>query len=431
MPHPSHMQDPGKWIYSLIKELYPICRSITGDGVRRTLNTLGKHIQLNLLEVATGTPVFDWTVPKEWNIRDAWIKNSIGQRLIDFNNSNLHVVNYSIPVHASMSLKELRPHLHTLPDYPDRIPYRTSYYNETWGFCLTHDQLTNLPEDEYEVCIEATLEDGHLTYGEYLIKGESEEEILISSHVCHPSLCNDNLSGVCVATALAKWMAAEPRRYSYRFLFAPGTIGAITWLARNQESVKSLRHGLILTSVGDDGCLTYKRSRRGNAEVDRAVEHILGYYTTDYKVEDFSPYGYDERQFGSPGFNLPVGRLSRSPFGTYSEYHTSADNLEFVHPQSLGDTFDKLVKVVQILENNRRYINLFPYCEPQLGRRGLYQAIGDEELAMLWVLNMSDGHSDLLAIAERASIPFAKIQLAAVKLEAHKLIKRFDDQAVS
>jgi len=324
------MAKVGQEIYALIVELFPICRSITGDGVRKTLNIVSKHLPLEIHEVPTGTQVFDWTVPKEWNIRDAYVKNSRGEKIIDFQKSNLHVLNYSVPIRKTLRLDELNEHLFTLPDHPDWIPYKTSYYKENWGFCLAHNQLQGLDDENYEVVIDSTLGDGHLTYGEYLIPGKSKDEILISTHVCHPSLANDNLSGVCTAAFLAKHLSDLELKYTYRFLFIPGTIGAITWLAVNKERTNKIRHGLVLTGVGDSGKLTYKKSRQGNALIDRAAQHVLKHSGDEYSIREFSPYGYDERQYCSPGFNLPVGRLSRTPYGEYPEYHTSADNPGFV-----------------------------------------------------------------------------------------------------
>jgi len=324
-------------MYGLIAELYPICRSITGDGLRQTLRQLQSRIPLELREVPTGTQVFDWAVPKEWNVREAYVKNSRDQRVIDFQKSNLHIVNYSMPVNRRMSLAELKGHLFTLPEHPDWVPYRTSYYKESWGFCLTQRELEALKDEEYEVFIDSSLEAGHLTYGECFLPGESGDEVLISTHVCHPSLCNDNLSGIALSVALAQTIASVPHRYSYRFLFIPGTIGAITWLARNEDKLGFIKHGLVLTGIGDSGNLHYKKSRRGTAEIDRAFAHVLQHSGKQHRILEFSPYGYDERQYCSPGINLPVGRLSRTPHGTFPEYHTSADNLEFVHPDQLAD----------------------------------------------------------------------------------------------
>jgi aminopeptidase-like protein len=412
----------GRRLYDYIADLYPLCRSLTGEGLRETLRRLQRLVPLTLHEVATGTPAFDWIVPKEWNIRDAWVKNARGARVIDFQRSNLHVVSYSVPVRRRMSLAELRPHLHTLPDRPDWIPYRASFYDETWGFCLSQRDLDAMDDSEYEVCIDASLEPGSLTYGEYHLPGESTNEILVSCHVCHPSLANDNLSGIAVAAALARHLSKLSRRHSYRFLFLPGTIGPIVWLARNEALVPRIRHGLVLVCLGDSGPLTYKKSRRGDAVIDRAATHVLR-YAGDHEVEEFSPYGYAERQYCSPGFNLPVGRLSRTPHGRFPEYHTSADNLDFVRPEHLASSFRACLAVFDVLENDRTYINLNPKCEPQLGKYGLYAEIGDNEMAMLWVLNLSDGRHSLLDIAERAGLRFEAVRIAADLLREHSLLK--------
>ncbi len=423
------MNTNGLAMHDLITRLYPICRSITGDGVRETLRILREQIPLDLHEVPSGTKVFDWTVPKEWNVQDAWIKNSVGERLVDFQNLNLHVISYSSPIQRRMKLAELRNHLFTVPAHPEWVPYRTSYYDENWGFCLSENQLHDLNEDEeYDVCIDSSFVDGHLTYGELLLKGEEAAEVLTSCHVCHPSLANDNLSGIALAVELAKRLARSAHRYSYRFLFVPGTIGSITWLARNETVVPRIRHGLVLTCVGDAGNIAYKRSRRGNAEIDRAFAHILKHSGEPHQVIDFSPFGYDERQYCSPGFNLPVGCLMRSRHGDFPEYHTSADNLEFVRAEALADSFAKCNAVFDLLEHNRAYLNQRPKGEPQLGRRGLYSAHGNDseskqrELALLWVLNLSDGEHSLLDIAERSGLPFAAIKEAAGALAATELL---------
>lgn len=419
----------GREMYALIETLFPICRSITGDGVRDTLAELETHIGLDVHEVPTGTAVLDWTIPKEWNIRDAYIAGPDGERLVDFADSNLHVVSYSVPVQERMTLDQLRPHLHTLPEHPDWIPYRTSYYRESWGFCLSERQLARFRADvEYEVVIDSSLEDGSLTYAEHVMPGRTDEEVLISTHICHPSLANDNLSGVAVATWLAKSLVSQNLRYTYRFLFIPGTIGSITWLALNREAVNRIRHGLVITGVGDPGPVTYKRSRQGDALIDRAVSLVLQQHAPGSSIEAFEPYGYDERQYCSPGPNLPVGRLSRTPFGYYPEYHTSADDLDLVTPESLADSFEKIRAVFAVLENNRSYRNLNPWGEPQLGRRGLYQGIAGEnelpgyELALLWVLNLSDGSHSLLDVAERAGMPFSVVRRAAEALQEAELL---------
>jgi aminopeptidase-like protein len=418
----------GEEIHALIAELYPICRSITGNGFRHTMEILQRYMPLVLHEVPSGTQVFDWTVPREWNIRDAYVKNARGDRVIDFRQSNLHVLNYSTPVHQVMALKDLKEHLATLPDHPDWIPYRTSYYRENWGFCLRHRDYLGLEEGEYEVLIDSSLEDGALTYGECYVPGREESEILISTHACHPSLANDNLSGVALTALLARQIAASPRRHSYRFLFIPGTIGAIAWLARNENRISRIQHGMVLTGLGDAGNLTYKKSRRGDAEIDRAAVHVLKNRGQACDILDFDPYGYDERQYCSPGFDLPVGRLSRTPYGTYPEYHTSADDLAFVQPESLADSFTGLTEILHVLECNRAYRNVNPKCELQLGRRGLYGSTGGHgggpgrELALLWVLNLSDGRHTLLDIAERAGMEFRVIEEASGLLAEKQLL---------
>jgi aminopeptidase-like protein len=413
-------------MHALIAELYPICRSITGDGFRRTLRRLGDLLPMVLTEVASGTPVFDWTVPREWNIREAWIADAAGHRLVDFRDHSLHVVSYSVPIRTRMPLAELRPKLHSLPEQPEVIPYRTTYYAEDWGFCLSHRQLEALPDGEYEVCIDATLAPGHLTYGECVLPGATDDEILISVHSCHPSLANDNLAGMAVATFLAKRLAAAPRKHTVRFLFIPGTIGSITWLATHEREAGRIRHGLVLSCLGDAGPSTYKRSRRGDALVDRAAAHVLA-QAGPHRLLDFIPYGYDERQYCSPGFNLAVGCLTRTPNGQFPEYHTSADNLDFVHPDALEDSLLKCLRIVEILERDQVYLNLNPKCEPQLGRRGLYRATGGRhlpgfEMALLWVLNLSDGRHTLLDVAERAGVPFHVVLGAATALEGVGLL---------
>lgn len=418
----------GRAIYAFAEEAYPICRSITGDGVRQTLAILQRLIPLEVHEVATGTQVFDWTVPKEWNVREAWIKSPQGERVVDFRRHNLHLLGYSVPVHATMPLAELRDHLFTLPEQPDVIPYRTSYYKEQWGFCLPHRQLESLPEGEYEVLIDSRLEPGHLSWGELFLAGESEDTVLISAHVCHPSLANDNLSGLGVSAWLARTLSGLALRYSYRFLFLPGTIGAITWLARNEAAARRVRHGLVAANLGDRGRFHYKRSRRGTAEIDRAVIRVLGDAGEPFEVEDFLPFGYDERQYCSPGFDLPVGSLTRTPWGRYPEYHTSADNLDLIRPEHLGQSLRRYLEVVHLLETNRRYRNLNPKCEPQLGRRGLYRAIGgsdagrERELALLWVLNLSDGEHSLLDVADRSDTRYELVLEAAEALLAADLL---------
>jgi aminopeptidase-like protein len=431
MLNPAVTSEPssGERMHRLMAELYPICRSITGDGVRATLRIIRRRVPLEMHEVPSGTAVLDWTVPNEWNIRDAYIKNARGERIVDFRRSNLHVVNYSAPVRTRLRLAALRPRLHSLPEHPQWIPYRTTYYKEDWGFCLSDAQLQAMADEEYEVCIDSTLAPGHLTYGEYCVPGSTDDEVLVSCHTCHPSLANDNLSGMALATELAAYVAQQPRRYTYRFLFIPGTIGSITWLALNAERVPRVRHGLVVTCVGDGGRFTYKKSRRGDAEIDRAAAHVLKYLGRAHVVQDFVPYGYDERQYCSPGFNLAVGCLMRSPHGSFPEYHTSGDDLAFVQPHYLEESLAAYRAVVDVLEHNRVFLNQSPNGEPQLGKRGLYRAIGGDnhdsqrQMALLWALNLSDGANSLLDIAERAGIEFGVVQAAAAALERAGLLR--------
>ncbi|MBA2484588.1 MAG: DUF4910 domain-containing protein [Nitrospira sp.] len=412
----------GQTLHDFAAELYPLCRSITGEGVRNTFRLIQKRISLEMCEVPSGTQVFDWAVPLEWNVLDAYIKNRAGARIVDFKANNLHLMSYSTPIQKRMKLEELKPHLFTLPDHPEWIPYRTSYYQENWGFCLSHNDFVRLIDEEYDVVIDSTLQPGSLTYGESYLPGETADEILISCHVCHPSLCNDNLSGIVVAVMLAQAMALRQRRYSYRFLFIPGTIGSITWLARNEHIVSRIKHGLVLTGVGDAGGITYKRSRQGQAEIDRAMVHVLKHSGEAHHVINFFPYGYDERQYCSPGFDLPVGCFMRTPHSEYPEYHSSADNLDFVKADSLARSYTRCLEVLDLLECNRTYLNQNPKCEPQLGRRGLYRAIAGQqdkqlkELVLLWVLNLSDGHHTVLDIAERAEVPFRRVHTAVEAL---------------
>jgi len=451
----------GKNMHGLMVELFPICRSITGNGVRESLKILKKHIPLNISEVPSGTNVFDWTIPKEWNINDAYIKNSKGEKIIDFKKSNLHVLNYSSPINEKISLKELLPHLHSLPNQPNVIPYRTSYYKENWGFCLTHNQLIDLKDDEYEVVIDSTLENGSLTYAEFFIQGESNDEVLFSCYTCHPSMCNDNLSGVVLFTFLAKNLKNLSLKYSYRFLFIPETIGAITWLSKNEANLKKIKHGLVAYCVGDSGNSSYKKSRQGDAEIDQIVMDVLKNSGDEHKIVDFFPTGSDERQYCSPGFDLPVGALVRTFATDFSEYHTSADNTEFVKSEYLADTLSKYLKVIIKLEenfgkfkpnskekiikkmkkNDRIFLNLNPKCEPQLGKRKLYHDIGSQipsqggkkiinQFSLLWVLNYSDGFHYLSDIVKLSGYNIHEIENAAdelVKASLLKEIKNIDE----
>lgn len=419
----------GDEMYGLIQQLYPICRSITGPGTEATLTALQEQIPLSIERLPSGTQAFDWTIPREWNIRDAYVKDPSGRRVIDFKASNLHVVSYSRPVHKEVPLAELKAHVTTLPEHPDWIPYRTSYYSETWGFCAAHNVVNGLLDGMYEVCIDSSLEDGHLPYGEYLHPGASEEEVLFSTHICHPSLCNDNLSGIALTAMLARLLSQVETRYSYRFLFIPGTIGSIAWLSRNQHRAQLIKHGLVVTCVGDGGPFRYKRSRRGNAEIDRIVEHVLLHSGEEFSVDNFSPYGYDERQYCSPGFDLAVGSLTRSSHDQYPQYHTSADDLSLVSANNLVQSLALYLRVIAGLEVNESYVNTSPFCEPQLGRRGLYDQVGGLpdphafRMALLWVLNLSEGSQQLLSIAERSGLGIDLIAEAAEALESVGLLR--------
>jgi aminopeptidase-like protein len=418
----------GDELFALVERMYPTCRSITGDGVRETLRLVGERIPIDVFEVPSGTKVLDWTVPPEWNIRDAYIADAGGERVVDFNRSNLHVVNYSVPVRRTMSLEELRPYLHTLPDQPSLIPYRTSYYAETWGFCIAHEQLATMPEGSYDVVIDSTLAPGSLTYGELVVPGDDDREVLISTHICHPSLADDNLSGIAISTLLAAGLLRRDRpRHTYRFLFAPGTIGAITWLAEHRDVVARIVAGLTLTCLGDDHGFTYKRTERGGTLIDRAAEHVLARSARSHDVIDFFPYGYDERQYNSPGFRAPVGSLMRGRHGRFPEYHTSADDLSFVRPARLAESFAVLSEILDVVDRDRTYVNREPYGEPQLGSRGLYRALGgadiaDAQLAMLWVLNQSDGATSLIDISERSGIDLVTLAEVASVLALHGLL---------
>ncbi|GAB3237727.1 DUF4910 domain-containing protein [Hymenobacter seoulensis] len=422
---------PATAMYALLERLFPICRSITGNGVRQTLAVLQEYLpDLQIHEVPSGTPALDWKVPAEWNIRDAWVKNAAGERVIDFRQHNLHVMQYSTPVAGWFSRAELEEHLFSLPEQPSLIPYRTSYYQPNWGFCLSQHARDQLQDEYYEVCIDSTLDEaGALTYAELVVPGTTSEEVLFSCHCCHPSLANDNLSGLVTAVFLARELAQRPQRFTYRFVFAPGTIGAIVWLSQHAENLAAIRHGLVLALLGGPGNFTYKQSRRGTAAIDRTVALALRNSATPHAVRPWLPYGYDERQYCSPGFNLPVGCLSRTPFGEFPEYHTSADNLAFVRPEQLAESLHLLVTICEALESNRTYRNLSPYGEPQLGRRGLYKGIGggqegaDWQMALLWVLNLADGEHSLLDTAEQAGLPLPLLHKAATALEAAGLLQ--------
>ena len=418
----------GRELHELMTELFPIPRSLTGEGVRSTLAVLARELPIEVVETPTGTEVFDWKVPREWTIRDAWLEDAAGQRILQLADSTLHVVGYSVPVDMTLSLEELEEHVFTHPSDDALVPYRTSYYEERWGFCMSRHQLESLAPGTYRAVIDSTLADGSLTSGEVRIAGAEQNEVLLSTYVCHPALANDNLSGVALLWAIGRVLLEQDLRYTYRLLWSPGTLGPLSWLARNLDALDRIQNGLVVCCVGDPGPLRYKSSRRGNALVDRAGAYLLGREPSSI-VTSWEPLGGDERQFCSPGFDLPVGVLSRTPHGLFPEYHSSADNLEFVTPEALDGAFRTALELIDLIETNRSYRNLSPHGEPQLGRRGLYQSVPDgtnPEAALLWVLNLSDGDHDLLGIAERSGIPYSAVRDAAATLESHGLLEHAD-----
>ena len=427
----------GERLHGFVRELFPLCRSITGDGLRTTLTKIARRIPLVVHEVPTGTPALDWQVPLEWNVKAARIETLDGKAVVDFADCNLHVVSYSLPVDAIVSRDELSSHVHTLVDQPDLVPYRTAYYAEQWGFCLAHRVWETMRDPRYRVRIDSALAPGSLTYGELLIPGKETDEVLISVHCCHPSLANDNLSGIAVATEIAEHLLARDNRLSYRLLFIPATIGSLTWLARNDAVLPNIAHGLVLSCVGDSGPFHYKQSRRGNAVIDRVVAHVLKCRHVPHEIMGFSPYGYDERQYCSPGYNLPVGCFMRSPNGTFPEYHTSADNLGLVTAQALEQSLRTLIEVIGVLERNVIFERIDGRGEPQLGRRGLYRAISGHkdqaaaQMALLWLLNQADGRHSLLDIADRSGVPFEHLALAAEAARKANLVRPVGSQSDS
>ncbi len=426
----------GDWMHDLLRRLFPICRSLTGPGNRKTLDILSETMPLERHEVPSGTTVFDWTVPDEWTPRSAEITGPDGRVHARFADHNLHLVGASEPVDIELDLEELLPHIYSLPDQPDLIPYVTSYYKRRWGFCMTHREKQAMPSGRYRVHIDADLEPGALSYGETVLPGESEEEFLISTYICHPSMANDNLSGVVVAAALYREMAARTnRRLSYRFLFVPETIGAIAWLAANKESVKSRTvAGLVLSCIGDDAPFVYKASRQGSAAVDRIADHRID---GAGKRVDFSPLsGSDERQYCSPGFDLPVGYLTRSHPGMFPAYHTSGDTADFVTAAALAGSLSCAQDICLGVEANLiRDRRIDPYCEPMLSKRGLYDTTSirksssfdrdtDPRSALMWILNMCDGGHDLIDIAGRSGLPLMALTEAAERATEAGILER-------
>ena len=405
-----------------------MARSITGDGVRETLAVLGEYVDFDVFEIPTGTQILDWTVPNEWNVREAWIKAPDGSTIVDMADLNLHVVGYSTPVRAEMSLDELQTHLHSLPERPGLVPFVSSYFSEAWGFCLSHDQRESLVDGTYEVSIDATLASGSLTYGEHIIRGETDREIIISTHCDHPALANENVSGLVASVAIAQRLAALGRpQHTIRFIFAPATIGAIAWLAQNRDRVDRIAGGLTLTSLGDGAPLRYKSTAAADTPIDRVAAAVLTESGVNHEFIEFYPFGYDERQYNSPGFGLAVGSFMRAIHGQTPEYHTSGDNLDLVDDDQLSDAITVVTDVVMAMDATRSYMNRAPFGEPQLGKRGIYDAVGgnsipDFQLAVLWVLNQSDGAHDLVSIADRSRLPMETISAAADLLLEHDLL---------
>jgi aminopeptidase-like protein len=423
----------GRELYDLAERLYPIPRSLTGEVVRRTFDVLGELIPLERTEVPSGTEIYDWRVPPEWNVRRATLRGPGGEVLADYAANPLHLVGYSEPVRATLRGSELRPRLHALADRPGAIPYRTSYYERTWGLCVTHELVDAIDDQaEYEVEIDSSLDEhGSLTYAETVVPGRAGGgEILVVTHVCHPNLANDGVAGIVVLAGLVRSLEPGTLRNDVRFLFAPTGVGVLSWLHRNEASVGRVIAGIVLSCAGDAGPLTYKRSRHGDAAVDRAAASVLA-GRDGARIEPFVPWGGDERQFSSPGFDLPVGALSRTPHGLYPEYHTSADDLSLISPRDLEDSLAALREIVEVADANLTFTRTEPHGEPQLSRHGLSGAMtpsllagGEEERrALFWVLNLADGHHDLLAIAARAQIPFRTVRGVAEALEEAGLVR--------
>ena len=428
------MIDIEKKMDSLITRLFPICRSITGAGVRKTLRIIGNEIPLTIYEVSSGTDVFDWTIPDEWNIKDAYVKDEKGERVIDFRSSNIHVVGYSIPFEGKLPLDELKDHLHTLPDQPNLIPYVTSYYEKRWGFCLSHNEYVKLIDGLYEVKIDATLEPGSLTYADLVIDGESDKEVLISTYICHPSMANNELSGPVVATYLATHLIGLKNRpyYTYRFVFVPETIGAVTYISKHLEHLKKkVVAGYVVTCVGDPGSFSYLQTRQENTLVDRVTLHVLKYSGQKYKVYPFIDRRSDERQYNAPGVALPVGSLMRTKYASYPEYHTSSDDLNFVTPEALNGSMEMYKRCIQVLESNRIY-NTTVLCEPHLGKRGLYPTLSKKGSSttvrmMKDLIAYSDGKNDLLWVADKVGCPIWRLSPLIKILVQSDILELIDD----
>lgn len=419
----------GQRILSLAKELFPICRSITGDGVRTTLKILNQLLpNLQTFDIPSGTSCFDWTVPQEWNINDAYILDPKGIKIVDFKKSNLHVVNYSEPINKKIPLEDLQKHLYSLPDYPDAIPYVTSYYSRRWGFCLSENQRKELIAGEYTVHIDSQLKDGVLNYAELFIPGDTKEEIFLSTYICHPSMANNELSGPTVTAFLADWIQSLPhRQYSYRIVFIPETIGSIAYLSKNYNHLKeNVIAGFNISCVGDNRAYSYLPSRNGGTISDRIALHILKHQCEKFDTYSYLDRGSDERQYCSPGIDLPIASVMRSKYGTYPEYHTSKDDFTVVTAEGLQGGFEVLKSCLEGLEANKIY-KAKHLCEPQLGKRGLYPTISykgsaDEVKNMMDLLAYTDGTRDLLSIAETISVNILELKPLAEKLRAADLL---------
>lgn len=422
------LEKMGKEMYELVKRLFPICRSITGNGVRETLNIIKEYIPINIYEVPTGTKVFDWEIPKEWNIKDAYVLDSNGNKIIDFTKNNLHVIGYSIPVNKVVSLSELQEHLYSLPDQPEAIPYVTSYYKERWGFCIAHKDRQQLKEGKYKVFINSELKDGSLTYGEIIIPGKTEKEVFLSTYVCHPSMANNELSGPAVTTFLTKWILSMQRRNTYRIIFIPETIGSITYLSKNLDIMKkNVIAGFNISCVGDDKVYSYLPTRKGNTYADKVALNILSFKHPDFIKWSFLNKGSDERQYNAPGIDLPVCCVMRSKYGTYPEYHTSLDNLDFVSLEGLAGGYDVLKECLQIIEENYTKYKINCLGEPQLGKRGLYPTIstkssGNDVKKTMDFIAFADGENDLIDISNKINVPVWELYPIIEKLKQADLL---------
>jgi aminopeptidase-like protein len=422
----------GEQMHAFAAKLFPICRSLTGNGVRQTLAEIRQHVPaLTLHEVASGTQAFDWVVPDEWNISAAQLIGPNGAVVADFANHNLHVVGYSEPVECVMSLEQLQGHLHSLPELPDAIPYVTSYYRRYWGFCLPHRIRAALPPGDYRVKIDSTLASGSLTYGEVILPGESTREVFLSTYVCHPSMANNELSGPVVTTWLIKWLMEQRRRYTYRIVFIPETIGSIVYLSRNLAAMRSnIVAGFNISCVGDDRCYSYLPSRNGHTLSDRTAQYVLGCIDADYTRYSYLDRGSDERQYCAPGVDLPVCCIMRSKYGCYPEYHSSADDLTLVTPTGLEGAYIVLKRCLEILEVNRCW-RATVLCEPQLGKRGLYPTLSTRNnrqlvQTMMDLLAYADGTRDILNIAEVIHADPLECDSIAQKLANRGLLEKVD-----